>query len=209
MAQQQDLPKSTNFYYDIDMTFRSPLDSKEVLLSEDPVKELKDGGQILQEMLPVVDEDRSGGSIRYNGAGPIVGRLLVHITLELVQGIYENKNTLDILTDLTTIFGVTVPLVHKIFVALQMKRKAQVDLSVPCIRITVGGYSIEVESSDWKKGEEAALRLAEHFLKEHLTPNGKNKVEVEAFLKQPVKPTKPKNAPRQPSRRKRSKKKQS
>jgi hypothetical protein len=137
------------------------------------------------------------------------GRGAFQITTQIAKGITENKNILDILTDLVTIFGVTLPIVRKIYAILQKKKEDERDKKVPYVRITVGRYSIEVESSDLKESEESALRLAERFLEKHPNAKPSNKVKINSGLGISFESKKPQNAPRQSGSKKRSKKRPS
>ena len=211
MSQQPDISESATTQLNIDINFLSELGQEYIKADlASTLEDLKDGGQILQYSLVTDETDRDWDTL-YESLPFIydLGRVAIQVTTEIAKGISENKNTLDILTDLATIFGVTLPLVRKILTVLQSKRGTEADNKVPYTRITVGTRSIEVRSSDLKESEESALRLAERFLEKHPNAKASNKIKINSGLAEPLKPQKLKSAPRKTGGRKRSKKRQS
>lgn len=123
---------------------------------------------------------------RQKGGIVLVFQVVMHIAQTVDTGILSHKDTLDILSDLCAIFGMTSPLVMHLFHGQEKelsKRAHEIKVS-----LLIDEAEIELTSSDLAD-DERILQLAERFLAKHPTarvkPNSSIKVRGRMLKKKP------------------------
>lgn len=104
-----------------------------------------------------------------------IRQFVLTITAQIYSDLVEHKEALDILTDLATIFGVSIPLINA---ALKHFKKNDAKTVVK-----IGRNAIEIETSDLEGNKKAISELAERFQKAH--PNAKPSKNVSINIKAP------------------------
>ena len=123
------------------------------------------------------------------GTGPTAHQFLEFMKQSvdvITQDIVAHKSTLDILTDFTTIIGVTIPLVSTIFTFLHRRKTLDKSEKIPSVTISITNTSVTVTDKNLEDAQHAAMNISRKLLKEHPNAKVSPQILIEGKLIEPL-----------------------